>query len=169
MGLGGGEVLAVQTSQCTRRRKHKTVHDTTRHDTTRQDTERHHPTCCLSLQQGDGLGVLGKTSRQINTGTRQDSPRQGKTRQHGPQAHRETGPHLPPDGLQQGDGGREELGEEAAHVAGEVSEKQLAGLMTRRPCGLAVQRPQSCLQLLAHLAVRLRVLHTSVHVGKRGA
>ena len=80
-GLGGGEVLAVQTSQCTRRQKHKTVHDKTG-----QDTERHRPTCCLRLQQGVGLRVLGKTSRQINTRTRQDSQRQGKTRQHGPQA-----------------------------------------------------------------------------------
>lgn len=83
--------------------------------------------------------------------------------------HRETDPHLLPDGLQQGDGGREELGEEAAHVAGEVSEQQLAGLMTRRPCGLAVQRPQPCPQLIAHFAVRLRVLHTSAHVSKHGA
>ena len=106
-------------------------------------------------------------TNQYKNKTRQPTTRQDKTAR--PTGHRETGPHLPPDGLQQGDGGREELGEEAAHVAGEVSEQQLAGLMTRRPCGLAVQRPQSCLQLLAHLAVRLRVLHTSVHVGKRGA
>lgn len=104
---------------------------------------------------------------QYKNKTRQPKTRQDKTAR--PTGQRETGPHLLPDGLQQGDGGREELSEEAAHVAGEMSEQQLAGLMTRRPCGLAVQRTQSCLQLLAHLAVRLRVLHTSAHVGKRGA